>query len=61
MTLPCDWQCWRRNNHRHLKKATIFGTRMAGLNGATYSHKMPNAGIGFSIPVEKLFHVNGTP
>jgi len=22
---------------------------------------MPNTGIGFSIPVEKLFHVNGTP
>jgi C-terminal processing protease CtpA/Prc len=44
-----------------LKRATIIGTRMAGLNGAIYSYKMPNTGIGFSIPVEKLFHVNGMP
>jgi carboxyl-terminal processing protease len=44
-----------------LKRATIIGTKMAGLNGAIYSYTMPNTGIGFSIPVEKLFHVNGTP
>ena len=44
-----------------LKRATIIGTQMAGLNGAIYSYTMPNTGIGFSIPVEKLFHVNGTP
>jgi C-terminal processing protease CtpA/Prc len=44
-----------------LKRATIIGTKMAGLNGAIYSYKLPNTGIGFSIPVEKLFHVNGTP
>jgi C-terminal processing protease CtpA/Prc len=43
------------------KRATIIGTRMAGLNGAVYSYKMPNTGIGFSFPVEKLYHVNGLP
>jgi len=44
-----------------LKRATIIGTKMAGLNGAVYSFAMPNTGIGFSFPAEKLFHVNGTP
>lgn len=44
-----------------LKRATIIGTPMAGLNGAIYSFTMPHSGIGFSIPAEKLFHVNGTP
>jgi len=44
-----------------LKRATIIGTPMAGLNGAIYSFKMPNTGIGFSFPAEKIFHVNGTP
>lgn len=43
-----------------LKRATIIGTVMAGLNGANYSFAMPNTGIGFSFPAEKLFHVNGT-
>jgi C-terminal processing protease CtpA/Prc len=43
------------------KRATIIGTQMARLNGAVYSYKMPNTGIGFSFPVERLFHVNGTP
>jgi len=44
-----------------LKRATIIGTKMARLNGAVYSFTMPNTGIGFSFPAEKLFHVNGTP
>lgn len=44
-----------------LKRATIIGTKMAALNGAVYSFKMPNTGIGFSFPAEKLFHVNGSP
>jgi C-terminal processing protease CtpA/Prc len=42
-----------------LKRATIIGTRMAGLNGAIYSFIMPATGIGFNFPAEKLFHVNG--
>jgi carboxyl-terminal processing protease len=44
-----------------VKKVTIIGTKMAALNGAVYSYQMPNNKIGFSFPVEKLFHVNGTP
>lgn len=44
-----------------LKRATIIGTKMAGLNGAIYSFTMPNTDIRFSFPAEKLFHINGTP
>ncbi|MCU7551753.1 S41 family peptidase [Chitinophagaceae bacterium LB-8] len=44
-----------------LQRATVMGTKMAGLNGANYSYTMPNTGIGFSFPVEKIFHVNGRP
>lgn len=44
-----------------LKRGTVIGTRMAGLNGAIYSYQMPHTKIGFSFPVEKLLHVNGTP
>ncbi|KAA3439329.1 peptidase [Rufibacter hautae] len=44
-----------------LQRATTVGTRMAGLNGAIYSYQMPHTNIGFSFPVEKLFHVNGSP
>lgn len=44
-----------------LKRATIIGTSMARLSGAIYSYKMPETNIGFSFPVEKLFHVNGKP
>ena len=43
------------------KRAVIIGDRMAGLNGANYSYRLPHSGIGFSFPVEKLFHNNGTP
>jgi C-terminal processing protease CtpA/Prc len=44
-----------------LKRAIILGSQMAGLNGAVYSFNMPNSNIGFALPSEKLFHVNGTP
>lgn len=44
-----------------LKRATVIGTPMARLNGAVYSYQLPHTRIGFSFPVEKLFHVNGTP
>jgi carboxyl-terminal processing protease len=44
-----------------LRPTMIVGTRMAGLNGAVYSFTMPNTGIGFSFPAEKLFHINGLP
>jgi C-terminal processing protease CtpA/Prc len=41
--------------------ATVVGTRMAGLLGATYGFRLPNTGITVSAPAEKLFHVNGIP
>jgi C-terminal processing protease CtpA/Prc len=44
-----------------MKRATIIGTTMAGLNGAVYSFTMPNTKIGFNIPTERLYHVNGQP
>ena len=44
-----------------MKRAQIVGDKMAGLLGAIYSFSLPETNIGFSIPVEKLFHVNGTP
>jgi C-terminal processing protease CtpA/Prc len=44
-----------------LKRVTVIGTSMARLNGAMYSYQMPETKIGFSFPVEKLFHVNGKP
>lgn len=44
-----------------LKRGTIIGTKMPGLMGAVYSFQMPSTKIGFAFPVEKLYHVNGTP
>ena len=44
-----------------MNRAVIIGDRMAGLLGAIYSFSLPETKIGFSIPVEKLFHVNDTP
>jgi len=43
------------------KRATVVGTELARLNGAVYSYKLPNSGIGFGFPAEKLYHLNGTP
>jgi C-terminal processing protease CtpA/Prc len=44
-----------------MKRAKIVGTKMAGLIGAIYTFKMHNTGIGYQIPYEILYHVNGTP
>ena len=44
-----------------MKRATTIGTPLAGLRGAIYSYRMPHTQIGFSLPVEKLYHINGTP
>jgi len=41
--------------------ATIVGTPMAGLAGATYPMKLPRTGIGVNVPAERLYHVDGTP
>ncbi|TGE27436.1 S41 family peptidase [Hymenobacter metallicola] len=44
-----------------MKRATTMGTEMARLNGAIVSYRMPNSGIGFSIPTERLFTPAGLP
>jgi C-terminal processing protease CtpA/Prc len=44
-----------------MRRATIVGTEMARLAGATSGITLPNTGIGVTFPTEKLFHVNGSP
>jgi C-terminal processing protease CtpA/Prc len=44
-----------------LKRATVVGTELARLNGAIYSFRLPNSGIGFNFPTEKLYQLNGKP
>jgi C-terminal processing protease CtpA/Prc len=44
-----------------MKRATIVGTPLARLIGATESFEMPNTKIRFSFPTERLYHVNGIP
>jgi len=44
-----------------LDRAVIVGTHMADLLGAVYSYTLPETNIGFQIPAEKLFHINGSP
>jgi C-terminal processing protease CtpA/Prc len=41
--------------------ATVVGTPMAGLVGATMRITLPSTGIGINLPTERLYHVNGTP
>jgi len=43
-----------------MKRGTVVGTRMAGLNGAIDSITLPDTGIGVNFPTERLFHINGT-
>ncbi len=44
-----------------MKRATIVGTRMAGLNGGVFNLELPETKIGVTYPGEKLNHINGTP
>jgi C-terminal processing protease CtpA/Prc len=44
-----------------MRRASIVGTEMARLMGATSGTRLPNTGIGVTFPTEKLFHINGTP
>jgi carboxyl-terminal processing protease len=44
-----------------MRRATIVGTRMAGLNGAVFDLQLPNSKIALNYAAEKLFHLNGTP
>lgn len=41
-----------------LDRATVVGTKMAGLEGSVYTMRMPNSGIGFQCTNQKIF--NGT-
>ena len=40
--------------------ARVEGTRMAGLLGAIYDHKLPGSGQIIKIPTERLYAVDGT-
>lgn len=44
-----------------MRRATVVGTRMAGLNGAVFDLQLPNTGVRLNYAAEKLFHLNGTP
>jgi len=41
--------------------ARVTGTRMAGLLGAIYDHRLPNSGLVLKIPTERLMSVDGLP
>jgi carboxyl-terminal processing protease len=41
--------------------ARVEGGTMAGLLGAVYDYKLEQSGLVIKFPVERLFHVNGTP
>ncbi|NML66325.1 peptidase [Hymenobacter sp. RP-2-7] len=44
-----------------MRRATVMGTEMAQLNGSIASYQLPQSGIGFSIPTERLYRVDGLP
>lgn len=44
-----------------MKRAEVVGTRMAGLLGSVTNFQLTETKISYSIPTEKLFHINGTP
>lgn len=44
-----------------MHRATIVGTEMARLCGATDEFKLPNTGISIHFPTERLYHLDNTP
>jgi carboxyl-terminal processing protease len=44
-----------------MKRATVVGTRMAGLNGGVFNLQLPQTKIGVAYAGERLNHINGTP
>jgi len=44
-----------------MKRATVIGSKMAGLLGAVENFQLSESGIQFQIPVERLYHIDGTP
>ncbi len=44
-----------------MRRATVVGTRMAGLNGGIFNLQLPQTKIGVTYAGERLNHINGTP
>ena len=44
-----------------MKRAKIVGTKMAGLLGGTGSFELPNTRVSVRFPIERLYHLDGTP
>ncbi|MDQ3907783.1 MAG: S41 family peptidase [Acidobacteriota bacterium] len=44
-----------------MRRATVVGTRMAGLNGGVFTLELPNTKIAINYPGERLNHIDGTP
>jgi C-terminal processing protease CtpA/Prc len=43
-----------------MKRGTVVGSQMAGLNGAVFDFELPNTRIRVNYAAERLFHVDGT-
>jgi carboxyl-terminal processing protease len=43
-----------------MHRASVVGTRMAGLNGGVFRHHLPASKIDYSVPGESLLHLDGT-
>jgi C-terminal processing protease CtpA/Prc len=44
-----------------MKRATIIGTKMAGLIGAIDGFVLSQTKLGYQVPIERLYHINGMP
>jgi len=44
-----------------MRRATVVGTPMAGLNGGIHDGKMPRSGIPYHFPAEQIYTLGGTP
>ncbi len=44
-----------------MQRATVIGTPMAGLRGATSGTTLPHTQFEVRVPAERLYHVRGTP
>lgn len=44
-----------------MKRATVIGTPMAGLEGGVNEFRLSKTGVDVALPTEQIFHVDGTP
>jgi len=44
-----------------MRRATVVGTRMAGLNGGIHDGQMPHSGIPYHFPAEQIYTLDGMP